>query len=88
MLSKKARDTLSSQGHAADLRDRDRDCPTTHSLALSNGKRTVDIGFQHALENDGRRLTVTAEVRVSGPLRGDVSLTDLELYQAYPRTLS
>nr|VWO94662.1 N/A [Ganoderma boninense] len=89
VLSKKARDALSAQGYAAELRGPDGDRPDTHSLALASDTHAISIQYRHTLEQDGRRLRVTAEVQVSEPLPVTLYRAIHEdVYLAEPFTLS
>ncbi|KAM5546170.1 hypothetical protein V8D89_000296 [Ganoderma adspersum] len=71
VLLRETRDALRSRrGYAADLRKPDPpDLPTTHWLTLSGHEHTITVEFRHALENGGKRLTLDAEVKMSGSCR-------------------
>ncbi|TBU21808.1 HET-domain-containing protein [Dichomitus squalens] len=65
VLRKATRDDLRAQGYTAELRDPDEGHSTTHWLTLSNDDHTITVEYRHTLEDDGRRLRVEGDVKMS-----------------------
>ncbi|PIL28594.1 hypothetical protein GSI_08635 [Ganoderma sinense ZZ0214-1] len=67
LLSEESRSALlRGGGYTArlELQGTDGGRPRTHRLTLSHARHTLTVECQHALEKEGRRLTVRAEVRI------------------------
>ncbi|TBU53835.1 heterokaryon incompatibility protein-domain-containing protein [Dichomitus squalens] len=65
VLRKATRDDLRAQGYAVELRNPDEGHPTTHMLTLSNDDHTITVEYRHTLEDDGRKLRIEGDVKIS-----------------------
>ena len=60
-----SRSALRRQGYEAELRVPDADHERTHRLRLLGSEHTIDIEVKHTLENDGQKLNLAADVKMS-----------------------